>query len=508
MVEKVKEFIKKIKLRDLVIIFFILQPIIDMYRTFFQDTINICGFAIEELINILFIGILFGLTIYKIVKKEKRAKSLVKYIVYLSIVGIYMILHWMNIAKFNNNIFEGAQINFITETYYIIRTYIIPIILIYIIYHCYLTNKDFTRIIVIVTLLISGSIFITNLLNVSLVAYSADNVRIEGNIFKWLSLNGDSNFAAYTSRGFFHSTNQISALLFSLAPIIIKEVIKNNKIRYYILLIIQLISMIMVGTKTASIGVILVLIAMIFVTLVLYFLKLERNINIKICIPIMLLITIGAYSLYMTSPSKLKYTLEKSEKEIIREDANITVKEANQEEKVNSLEDYIKLYAYNYYIQDWFLELYPVHNDEDFWNTIISRDKKLNIDNRNFKIDMIDRIIERNNNNMDSILGIGYTSNVPYTERDYVYQYYIFGIAGVFLLVGVYIGILVYCAYKILRNYKEKLNLENCSIGISLCCMLAAGYLSGHVWGMLINMYFMSLYTGMLLYNAKKEEKK
>ncbi|MCI8486651.1 MAG: hypothetical protein HFJ20_06225, partial [Clostridia bacterium] len=271
---------------------------------------------------------------------------------------------------------------------------------------------------------------------------------------------------------------------------------------------IQVISMIMVGTKTASIGVILVLIAMIFVTLVLYFLKLEKNINIKVCIPIMLLITIGAYTLYMTSPSKLKYTLEKSQKEIVREDPKVPDNKVDKEEKINSLEDYIKIYSYNYYIQDWFLEIYPVHNDEDFWNTIISRDKKLNIDNRRFKVEMIERIIERNNNNMDSILGIGYTSNVPYTERDYLYQYYIFGIAGVILLIGLYIAILVYCIYKILRNYKQKLNIENCSIGIALCCMLVAGYLSGHVWGMIINMYFMSLYTGKLLYNARKEEKK
>ena len=502
--ETIKKLVSKIRLNYLVIIFFILQPIIDMYRTFFQDTISILGLAIEEVINIVYIGVMFVLIIYHVILIEKRIKSLVKYAVYLLTVGIYMILHCINITKFNSNIYESANINFITEIYYIIRAYIIPIVLIYVIYHTYLTQKDFNKIIIPVTIIISGSIFITNLLGVSLVAYNAENVKIEGNIFKWFSLTGNSNFAAYTSKGFFNSANQISALLFSLAPIVIKEAITKNKIRYYVLVAIQSISMIMIGTKTASFGILLILALMIFVTLFLYIIKLEKNINIKICIPILLLITMGTYALYYTSPSRLKYCLEKTEREVVREDVGEITEEAKEEKKINTLEDYIKTYAYNYYIQDWFIEIYPVHNDEEFWNAIITRDKQLNIDNRNFKVNMINRIIDKNKNKLDSILGIGYTSNIPYTERDYIYQYYIFGAVGAILLIGIYIGILGYCIVKILKDYKEKLNLENCSIAIAICCMLIAGYLSGHVWGMLINMYFISLYTGILLYNVKK----
>ena len=230
--QTIKKWMNKVKLNYLVMIFFIMQPIIDMYRTFFQDTITIFGIASEEFINFSYIGIMFIFVIYNVIFTEKRVKSIIKYAIYFIIIGIYMILHLLNISKFNTDIYESANINFIIEIYYTIRTYIIPIILIYIVYHSYFTKKDFNKIIILITIMISGSIFITNLLGVSLVAYSTENVKIEGNIFKWFSLTGDSNFAAFTSKGFFNSANQISALLFSLAPIVIKEAITKNKIRY------------------------------------------------------------------------------------------------------------------------------------------------------------------------------------------------------------------------------------------------------------------------------------
>lgn len=43
-------------------------------------------------------------------------------------------------------------------------------------------------------------------------------------------------------------------------------------------------------------------------------------------------------------------------------------------------------------------------------------------------------------------------------------------------------------------------------MGMALSCMLTMAYLSGHVFGIVINMLFMSLYAAKLLLNVRKEE--
>lgn len=490
-----------IRIDILFAIFLVLQPIFDIYRTFWGDTFSIGPFAIEEFVNLGMLGLLFLISLLQTIHR-KQSKNLLPYGLYFALIAVYLVLHCTNIQQFDQSILPAASIHLLTECYYIFRTYLCPLLLMFLFWKNGMEDLLFARTIKVITCIISGVIVVTNLLGISLVAYSGENQQIAGSIFSWPMLTPsmtEAELAMYTSKGWFQSSNQISALLFSLCPIIVKEVIKKPSWSNSLLLTLQVISMTMLGTRTASLGCILVIVAMTLVLLALHILHLERIRKVR-ALPILLLIVLLGSLLSYCSPGQLSKRLNEQEAIIERPEAE-EAKPSGQNSV--SLAEYLEEYAYNYYINDWFLEIYPVSGDEAFWREVIARDRTLNMDNRSFKIEMLQRIKERNARTDDTLYGMGYTSNVPYTERDYVYQYYIFGILGVVLLMGPFLFALGYGGLRLLLHPRQYLTLENCALLMALGCMLCIAFFSGHVFGILINMLFLGTYAGKLLSNLK-----
>ncbi|MDO5557056.1 MAG: O-antigen ligase family protein [Clostridia bacterium] len=502
-----REKMKKIKLEYWIMAFFILQPFIDIYKTFFADTISVCGFALEEIINIMFVAVIFIMVVIKMIKEKLKFKQWIGYIIYCIILGIYLILHCLNTIKFNGQVYELANTNFISEAYSVVRLYIMPLLLAFAIYNSNINSKQFRRMIGIVVLTFSSIIIITNILKISFISYSKDYSFIKGNIFSWFGIDSIENITTYTSRGWFNLANEIGALLFAMAPIMISYAIKENKIKNYILVFLQALAMLMLGTKIAALGIILVLVVMIFSTLFLFIVKLDRRIKLYISIPSLILIMLIGMIFYSVSPTKRKNSSEKKDR--IQLANNVLTDEEKQKnlgeiEKFkgdgdNDFEIYVRDNMKEHYLSEEYLQIYPVNNDKDFWMEIMCRDIILNVDNRNFKIEMVNRIIENNSNSLDKFLGIGFTTNVPYTERDYYYQYFIYGAVGALLLIGPYILLTIYAGIKTLMKNKKYFNIETTGLIVALGCYFGTAYYAGHVFGKLINMYFMALYIAMLL---------
>ena len=91
------------------------------------------------------------------------------------------------------------------------------------------------------------------------------------------------------------------------------------------------------------------------------------------------------------------------------------------------------------------------------------------------------RIMHQNNNKYDKLLGMGYTIGTMDMEKDYVYQYYLFGGVGLFLLIGVYIFFYIYNILKIFK--KSYFNYNFCITLIPPFLGLVACYFSGHLFG-------------------------
>ena len=155
-------------------------------------------------------------------------------------------------------------------------------------------------------------------------------------------------------------------------------------------------------------------------------------------------------------------------------------------------------YQSEYMINEYFLKLYPVDKDSEFWLGIIKRDKALNNDSRLMKTDILKRIYERNNNPNDKLYGMGYTLNFLDLERDYYYQYYIFGIFGLLLFICPYFIVLGYLVFRGSLNFKNNFKLTVLLCIMSVCFGLLIAYYSGHVFGWVGPMMILVLMIGVL----------
>lgn len=476
-------------LKILITILFIQLPFLDMLRTTSFKDIEIFGIALIELLNIILIGASLIITFTKI-----KLKDIFKYIGFILIIGVYIVLHYFNIIKFDTSIFPNADFNFVTETFYILRVYVLPLTLLYVLfYNRDIFNKEYYfKIVKWVIGIISFSIIVLNILKLSYISYSAEKNHVLYNIFDYFLYQGD--YKQLSSRGFFDSANELSAILFMLMPINIYLLFKENKKINVILYVCQYIAMVLLGTRTAAYGAFLISIFAFGAYGLLILLKKEK-LNIKFNI------NFGVSALACTaflfiSPFMFGQMSEGTPDFSIKDQAAYTDLENADIEDLDSL---MEKYKSEYLINDAYLKMYPLKGDPEFWIAMAKRDKSLNNDNRRMKIDIINRVEERNNNSMDKWLGLGYTLNFMDLERDYVYQYYIFGIIGLLLLIGPYFVLLFYLAIKGIKKFNKNFKFITILGCLSVFLGLIIAYYSGHVFGWVSPMMYLVMFFGLLI---------
>ena len=496
------------KKRDKVIkivitVLLLLLPFLDMLRTTNIRNFEILGISIIEIWNILLIGVAFLLTLFKC-----KWKELLFVFGYLIVLGIYIVFHFKHIITFDTSLFPRADFNFVTETFYIGRVYILPLALLFVL----IKNKDifnkefYFKIIKIVIAIISFSIIILNVLKLSFISYSDTHDFNIRNIFDYFLFQGD--FRQLSSRGWFDSANELSAIMFMLFPINLYLLFKEGKKSNVALFVGQFIAMILLGTRTSAVGSVLIVLAVGFLYFIFVLTRTEiLKVNFTKIFVFCSLICIAFFSV---SPFMIARLNEgKADFSVKNQEAYDELEDdKNDPEKMSEL---FEKYRDEYMINELFLKIYPYEVDPDFWLQMAARDKALNNDSRRMKADILARVKERSNNSADTYLGLGYTLNMIDGERDYTYQYYLFGIVGIIVLMGPYFGILIYLIAKCLFNFKKcfKLNVACSLMGIVLGLLIA--YYSGHVFGWVSPMMWLvvmlSLGVYIVLENCSKKEK-
>lgn len=466
-------------IKSLITLLFIFLPIIDILRSTFIKDIEILNISVIEFVNFLLIGIAFLLTLPKINKKKK-----IFLIIYLAFFLIYMIFHIFNIYQFNTNILEDAKPNLIIESYYIIRVYILPILLIVILFsNREIFNKEYyIKTLKYLIITISGTIVISNFLGYSYSSYDDEFDLINRSRFFDI-FNYSGKAKELLTCGFFNSANQISIILFMLLPFNIYNLNDKSNLKNFILVILQIFSMIIIGTKTAAIGALLIALITLFAYI--FFLIIRKDCLEKKYLCYHLIILFITIAIFFVSPF---YSMMKSS--ITNEDNFVNEEEDDIEYAYNMLEiemsdEEIKniLVEYNgvFKISSMFYKIYPIENDIEFWIKIAKRENSLNNDYRVLKTDIIKRVVQRNNNKEDKLFGIGYCSQFPDIEVDYLYQYYLFGIFGCILLIGVYIYFFGMNIVKLFHGkyfrYEYFLRIFTSFLGLVGC------YFSGHLFG-------------------------
>lgn len=237
----------------------------------------------------------------------------------------------------------------------------------------------------------------------------------------------------------------------------------------------------MLGTRVSSVGGLLTLICLTICYLFFVIIKKEK---FNKSIFLLLLVIILWVLLLPISPYKnrnIELNKYSNVKEELFENNDVYNKNDIQTiKKEISKQEYIESIVNNDLIPEFFYKIYYSYEyDPDFWIDLIENTDESNINYRLIEEKMIKRVIKINNNKLDVLLGISNSriQNIHNLERDFIMQYYAFGIIGSIILLSVYFIMLIINIIKINKKFSF-LNSINLIANILFCF---CAYLTGNI---------------------------
>lgn len=482
--------------------FILIQPLLDTHYLYTQEVVSKFFMSPSTIIRIVFIAILFGMTLYN----TGWNNNYYFIIAYGAVTAIYTVIHIINAYNFYSLVPGNFNFSAVEDIFYIIRL-ILPLLCILIVFNLEISYEQFRVTTLILITIISGLIVVTNILKISLDSYT--NKTIGDNIFSWFT-NGYENygFNGLASKAFFNFANQVATILCMLLPLSFYFVIKKTDWLSFTSLILQILSMLMVGTKVASYGCLLISISMFMIYFFFVIIKKEFKFNFKTFFLFIFILSL-IFIILPKSPAVYRYQVAN------RTEQKYKNTQPLDESQVTDTDYKIEFIKNNYKrlkIKEVFItKSYPYQYDPDFWYEILNEPIEKRLNNRYLEEAMVKRVKEINNNPMDNWFGIGFSrvSNIYNIERDFVNQYYSLGLIGVMLFLLPYVIISLYGIYQCLRFYKEKFNILNISIIFSILLVLIASYFSGNSLDALFVTILLSFICGsMLKFNNKLGENK
>lgn len=477
------------------IIFVFLVPFINIYDFFIGEKIQVLGLSLIEILKILMICYL---TLITIISKKDKIKSIYKNhkilcISFIFLCIIFVIFHILSIKSFNTSLISNASNNIFVEFYFIIRTYGVLLLLLFCFMISDIKRDKIIKIISEICFLVCSIIVISNIFKIGYVAYSSyleKETIVSGNIFEWLTKLNASNADLYTTKGYFFSTNQMSLVILPSLAISMLYMTKSKKKILYFTFIIKVLGALMLSTKTCSFGVIILLLFQILGYPIYNLIKHQKIDKLNFIYFTLILLTY--VPLLLISPVAYKTNLYQYNK--IDSNANSTSTNNQDMEQLTivkiqdySDEKFVKKLESSYYlygIHNSFIKMLPINSNITFWRNALKLTMGQRQDFRQFKKYIYNNIIKENNQEVKNYLfGIGYVSNFPYLERDFIGQNIWFGILGTILLIGPYIIIFLLALYKIISKIKKNFTLDNIYFSVAIALNLCASYLAGHLFG-------------------------
>ncbi len=488
----------------------VLLPVIEIYRSFFGHALQIFGIAVEEALLLLYwLAIFAAGLIYAL--KEKNFRTLSVSLGVSAMFFLYLIFHCLNAAKFNPALIPGAEPSFFKEAYYLVRMYFAPMALILSVPLFQIPGEKVFSALKAASIVISLGVIVPCLMGVSFASYADGNVMVDGGFFSWFSLEEGAAFGRYTTKGFFSDANAVGAILFGIFPFAAIGAIKKASWKNLAFVFLVGFAAIAVGTKIASLGFFLSSAALFAVGLLRILVKKEDRKKKLLSLFTFTLAVLLCIPLFLISPGKHLQDKREEEEESANRETNHIEKIENlvensaemedlNKEDILSLEKYLAENHWDHFIDPWFLELYPVQTDPEFWLEVVFRENFSNADSRSFKIKMANRVLNRNNNPADPLLGIGHSAGIPYAERDFLGQYPLFGILGLLVLIAPYFLLLMGGAVCCIKALWKKKDLLVCAAStLAIASFLVAAYFAGHVFDTLFTTYFLAASSAALL---------
>lgn len=471
----------------ILILFLLIQPVFDL--KFFYNSIS-------TLIRVIIIFILFS---YYFFSSKNNKKYLM--LIYPIVLCIYFVFHHINAISFNSVVPGNFNYSIIEEILYFVKM-ICPFLLIYSIYKSDLKKENLITIIKILVCIIGLIIIVSNIFTFSYGSYS--DKTIKANFFSWFT-NNDFTYQDLASKGLFEYANQISAILIIFLPFCLVSFLDNKNIYNFLILIINILSLFLLGTKVSVLGIFLVFIYTIFIYIYNY--KIINKKNLPITSILSSLIILVCYALIVpNNPIFMRINetkiIETSSTSVIEENNVVTQEDIANNFSNNNKIDYNSFIAQNYkdkQIKEEFItQSYPYEYDTEFWLKILDEPLNNRVNFRFIEESMIKRVIQINNNKYDKYLGITNTrlQNIFNIERDFIVQYYALGLIGLVLIFLPYFTLIILYLYKAIKTKFKYLTVNNMLAFISILLAFSISYFTGN----LLNSLSFSLYF-VLLFN-------
>lgn len=480
--------------KKILIVYFILQPFLECYLLYTDQITSIFRFSPSTIIRIGIIGILFLLILFHKTDKNDWKKL---FIYGILLVG-YTIGHHISAIRFAADDVSNANYSVMTELLYIIRM-LVPIMVAIITSKLNWTWQNFKKIILSTVGIISIVIVFMNVFEISLTSYGGDNI-IKANFLSWFFPGLGGIQAEYlASRGWFYMANQISGLLGMLLPLTIYITITEFNNKKLIILFLQILAMILLGTRVAAVGWIAILAVMLIIYIFLCFVKKEMKFSHEIFLKLVVCGCIGAVILSFSPVMNRTYESDYFEQELAMkkkfEDESLN----KDDKKPKSLYQKLSLSAINpaYYIQ-----LYSYREHPEFWKDVLKLPFEERTGNRKLEVLVTKDIARKSNQPLEPWFGMSFSRmrNIEiYIEHDIIVHYYTIGIFGIMLFILPYFIILIWRGIGCLCHYKEQFNFLNISLLASVALALAISVFSGHLLDELIVTIFLGFVCGLLL---------
>lgn len=440
-------------------------------------------FFYSRLTTLIEVGVILLILLGTLLCYDGARKNFKWLLLYYFICFLYLVLNYNHSLNFHSLVPNNFNYNFLSESLTIIKL-VMPMTFIYSLYYQKINYKKYYLVLKVWTVLIAGSIIISNIFKFSLGSYSDNFINI--NIFEW---NLNSYYQDTASKGLFVYANQIAIWLLLLLLIFLYEFINGKKGIIYLLLLV--IAMIMLGTRVSTYGAILAIILIFLINLIFF----HKKSNVIFFVFLILLWGL----LYYVSPCKNR-SKELSNVHEVYEDkvsksnwirkmlAKFVVEDADEVVESSTVEEVVLLekiqYVYdnyneNYLPRRFFEENYPIIYDEDFWYNYVKDNPYYTITYRHIEKSIIKRVIEVNDNKWDVLIGIGNSriQNIVNLEKDFLLHYYAYGLVGSVILLYFYLLIFI----KALKNVFKYQTFNSFLTYLVIVVFITGAYLTGNI---------------------------
>ncbi len=473
---KKKEIDKDKIFKIAILVFFAISPVFDIIYLYshFTTVVRVLCILLFVLLTVIF---------YK--DSRKDFKFLLCY--YLAML-VYLVLNIMHSKSFYTLVPNNLNYNAFSEAMTLLKLSM-PFSILFVLKYQNLSKKEIFRVVNFWILLVAGSIVFFNLIGYSLSSYTNEITRTS--IFMW---NKELSVLESATKGFFSYSNQVAALLIMFLVLAIYQVIIDEKGGIVFILMISLASL-MLGTRVSSLGGLLVLFSLFAVFVVYSILNKKRFLNKSI---IFLVVILGWIFLLPISPNSNRLSTMKSDvKDTVSEkiDENVS-RETGEYVSKDEIKEVYESIDKNY-IGRQFLDLYyPIEYDIQFWTDI--KDRQLNgeyFDYRKVELELTKRVKNIDGRWTNNIFGIGNSriQALGNLEKDFVLQFYAFGVLGAIISLLFYpFSIFILCN----KFFKDK-SLENVFLIAILCLFMLCAYMSGNILNFMATITPISFVVGI-----------